>query len=447
MQQETPSGPNSMARNINWVELVLFLSDMQYLEKEKAVSWSHQFARVTIAGPGERPVTLPTHIRWYSYRNGDPKSRIWNRLLQEAKAEWVLFLEDDEQVMLSDFPARESINRNCWSPALISYFSNEKDKERRFYQIRLVPQTESPLFDGNNLPDCTRYFTEYDYELANKPLFIERSTDPLVHVDPDLELSVQAFAPKVYLVQGDRFFRQGKYVHAAAQYRRLLKKEKLLPFDRLGAVNGLTSCLAEQFKWPQAMALAQKSIEAEPLQKLPYLIQYQIFQLSKQWDEALEVLDRYYELINLPSKANFDKAIDEEETLLNLADLALKGGSKKQASEYFEKLFLMKDGDVERSFLERLLLLSIELSDYERSVFFFQRMFDDLIPDKFDEEQEQSLHDYMSMFMRKGWYDFVFNIYNQLYTFYPENNEYKRRLIVTLSKTDRLEKARKLIAS
>src|SRR5699024_2253666 len=101
-----------------------------------------------------------------------------------------------------------------------------------------------------------------------------RESSPVGHINTDAELSLLTFAPQLYLVLGQRNFNDGKYVRAAAQYRQLLKKEKLLPFDRLGAVNGLASCMAEQYKWQKALTLARESIEAEPQQCLPYLIQF-----------------------------------------------------------------------------------------------------------------------------------------------------------------------------
>jgi hypothetical protein len=48
--------------------------------------------------------------------------------------------------------------------------------------------------------------------------------------------------------------------------------------------------------------------------------------------------------------------------------------------------------------------------------------------------------------MKNEWYAFVGELYERLYTAEPENAEYRRRLIVAFSKTDRIDRARKLIA-
>ena len=50
----------------------------------------------------------------------------------------------------------------------------------------------------------------------------------------------------------------------------------------------------------------------------------------------------------------------------------------------------------------------------------------------------------MEMFMKKSWYETVYQVYSELYYHYPQNDEIRRRLIVTLVKTKRVEQARNL---
>ncbi|MDR8394645.1 hypothetical protein NC796_26105 [Aliifodinibius sp. S!AR15-10] len=434
---------NVTDNKMGWIELVLFLSDNRYLDKQRLSEWENHFARMTIAGMGPRPEDLPARVGWHSYHPEEARSTVWNRLLAESRKEWTLFVEDDEQLRLDDFPRKKSLSPNCWLTTLIRYRNG--GAPRHFYQIRLVHSGTGDLFDGRGLPDCTQYIRQQNISLLERPVIFERQSDPVAHVDTDEELSVRSASPQLYLVQGERYFKQGKYVHAAAQYRQLLKAEKLLPFDRLGAVNGLASCLTEQFKWSKALALAQKSVEAEPAQRVPYLIQFKIFELQKQWEKAYQALLSYYEKSDRNSRANFDRMLQQEEALLNLANVALKAGRRKEASDFFEKLFTVKQGKVERSFLHRVLLLSIELFEYERSVSFFERMFGDRLPDKLDQAEQEELDDFMSMFMQKGWYEYVAEVYRTLYHHYPENREYKRRLIVSLTKINKVERARELI--
>lgn len=433
---------------IDWAELVLFLSDRSHLDIKKVKEWSCIFFGITVAGQGSRPTELPEEVSWYSYENGAYRSEVWNVLLGRVEKEWVLYLEDDEQILFSDFPEERALRKDLWCPALIR--QDRSESIMQLYQMRLV-YTEvqgERLFRGLNLPDCTQFITANGIELYNRPFVIERKTSPIDHINVNEELSVQTFSPKLYLVQGDRYYRQGKYVRAAAQYRQLLKKKKLLPFDRLAAINGLASCMAEQYKWSNAMMLAEESLQAESLQALPYLIQFKINELQKNWKQAYTILLQYYERRSLFSRASFDKIMDEETTLVNLADIALKAGERKQASDYFDELFTHKRWNVDRDMLYKVLVLSIELSDYERAVHLFNRMYKDLLSEKLDDEQQKKeLNNIMSMFIKKGWHGFVANVYSKLYQAYPRDETYKRRLIVALTKTNRLDKARSMLSN
>lgn len=446
MQQNSLSNAENRVKSIKWVELVLYLSDIQYLDHDKIHRWHQQFGKITVAGVGTRPAGLASHIVWHPYTLGEDRSTIWNQLLEKAQKDWVLFIEDDEQLQLNDFPEKGTVTPQQWVPSLIQ--QGNSGNSRKYYQMRLVHIQGKKLFKGKNLPDCTHYIRENNVGLSEKPFIIERKTDPVAHVDPDEELSIKDPSPQLYLVLGERYFNERKYVRAAAQYRQLLKTEKLLPFDRLGAVNGLTSCLTEQHKWTKALTLTHESVQAEPQQYLPYLIQFKIYELNKQWKKSYEVLLRYSEIYSHPSKANFDKAIDEEETILTLANLSLKAGNREQASRHFEKLFNLKKGAVDRAFLHRMLILSIDLKDYEKAVYFFKEMFEGkLLDHSLNDEEQDELNDFMSLFMKCGWYEYVSTVYKKLYALDPSNREYKRRLIVTLTKTNRIEKARELLSN
>ncbi|WP_138430765.1 tetratricopeptide repeat protein [Fodinibius saliphilus] len=439
-----PQGNSGM----EWAEVVLFLSDMSYLDNRKLSQWAEQFAHVTVAGKAERPEEITDGIDWYRYEEESVRSEVWNTILDKVRKNWVLFVEDDETVRLSSFPDKHSLSDRTWTPTLIR--QEKEDRSRQFYQMRLInaaANNGSNIFSGRNLPDSTQYIRGHDIELSNHPIIIERESNPISHIDIDEELSVKEYSPKLYLVQGERYFNEKKYVRAAAQYRQLLKMEKLLPYDRLAAVNGLASCLTEQHKWTNAMTLAEESLKAESLQSLPYLIKYRIFELKKEWGKAHETLSQYYRRFSLYSRANFDRNIDEEKTLVSLANVALKSGDRKAAAGYFENLFSFKRGDIDRSLLKKVLVMSVELDDYERSVYLFERMFGDKLPDKLDAQGREELEEIMTLFMSRKWHEYVSQVYTKLHNAYPEDSTYKRRLIVTLTKTNRLDKAKSMVAN
>jgi len=430
---------------MEWLEIVLQLSDLKYLDIEKIHQWNKQFAYVTVVADAKRPTRLNNDIAWYQIGKDKGRSPVCNAMLINARRNWVLFLEDDESIRLGSIPANHSLDPQTWTPTLIR--QEKPGGYLQYYQMRLVHATSNPIFDGKNLPDCTRYIRDNEIQLLNHSVVIERDSSPISHVDIDAELSLKNYSPRLYLVSGDRYFKNKKYVHAAAQYRRLLKEEKLLPFDRLGAVNGLASCYVEQYKWDKAVALSNESLNAESLQSLPYLIKYRIHELRKEWDESFKIIKQYYERFTLHSRASFDQIINEEKALVNLANVALKAGMRREATRYFEKLFVFKRDGVDRSLLKKVLVLSIELEDFERSVYLFERIFKDDLFGEINKETEEDFEQIMTMFMQREWYDYVSQVYNKLHNLYPENRTYKRKLIVALTKTNRLDKAKAMLTN
>lgn len=94
-----------------------------------------------------------------------------------------------------------------------------------------------------------------------------------------------------------------------------------------------------------------------------------------------------------------------------------------------------------------MLLLSIELDDYDRSTNLFEQLFKERLPHNLDEEGQGELDKIMTLFMEREWYDYVSKVYNNLHDAHPQNRSYKRRLIVTLTKTNRLDRAKTMLGS
>lgn len=442
--------PSKKLANSEWIEAVLYLSDRQYYDQHKIKTLVDYFGTLVVAAPFPSPEQKQKQVQWISYSE-ELRSELWNDLLQQSSTEWILFIEDDEVLHFSSLPSKKALNAQQWPPALIKKEGKGQGTNFQYYNMRLIPAEiaeDNTIFSGKNLPDCTSYIRENNIDLLNNPIVLERQSDPVTGVDIPDELSIQNHAPKLYLVQGKRDFENKEYVCAAAQYRQLLKKDKLLPYDRLAAVNGLASCLAEQHKWEKALSLTRQSIEAESLQRLPYLIQFRIYQLRKQWEEALHALQEYYQRLTLFSRANFDRLMEEEKSLVHLANTALKAGDRPKATEYLDELFTLKRGNADEELLEKALLLSIELEDYKRSVDLFERLFDDqLPPGEGDLESRSSMDEILTLFMKQGWYDYVSGVYKAFHEAYPEDREFKRKYIVTLTKTNRLDQARKMVAN
>jgi len=443
----TINTPSKNTNNTAWADVVWYLSDNTFLNSEQLLKLTQNFGFVSIASPESRPDSIPENVNWYQYKTETPRAETWNWLLKAGSNDWKLFLMDDEILRVAELDASIKENEMEWPASLIHHRGSEKNYQ--YYQMRLVRNFEGFQFDGVNLPDATRSIINNGIRIANMPVEIMATRNPNAEVDIEEEMAIRNFAPQLYIENGYRLFKEKKFIHAAAQYRVIANSQNILPFDRLSALNGIASCHAEMFRWELALTAAEYSLEQERFQHLPYLIKFKVFQLNKNWTEAYQALHIYYEntfyeRIKLHSRANYDVRLTIEDTLVGLVDLAFKAGFIQEASEHLEDLFNLKEGNLEESFLKQLLVLSIELDDFEKSEFFFKKLFSEKFPKNLTEQETSLLNDYMEMFMKKNWYETVYEVYSELYYHFPQNDEFRRRLIVTLVKTNRVEQARNL---
>ncbi len=441
---------------IDWVEPALYLSDSSKPVPSTLFQWLKVFPAVQVASPDACPKSLEGKVSWYRYTDEENRTGVWNKMAAAAKAPWVLFLQDDEKPDLSSIPGIQDISEDYWKPVLIRW--RENGSMHQCYQIRLVSSAADNPFDGIGLPDGTGYLFRKKIRLGHQPVTIQRESDPFADLDTERELVSPRPSSQSFLVAGRRLVQQGDYVLAAAQFRKVLKTEKLLVCDRAAALNGLAGCKAEQFKWDRAAEFAEKSIRLQPRQWLPYLILFRIHQLGKRWQEAHDVLSEYHRMNKQVSGASFDRTLSETETLKQLADMSARAGNMEGAFSYYQKLYesdkpAVASDDSEASvkadsgnkLLERLLIFALELEKYDCSVHYYREMFGDIAPGEMDEQREELLFDCLGLFMRNGWYDFASARYKELVENEPENDVYMRRWLVALSKSKDIDKARSLL--
>jgi len=435
--------PNKTA----WVDVVWYLSDIAYLNYETLSKLLVNFGKITIASTDERPKNLPLNVNWHCYEKDEPRVSVWNKLLTVGTNSWKLYVMDDEILRVHEIDATIQDNPKEWPATLIHHRGSEKNYQ--YYQIRLINNIEGFQFDGVNIPDATRCITKNGITLSSIPIEIMAKRNPNSELDIEQEMTIRNFAPQLFIENGFRLFKEKKYIHAAAQYRVIANSDNVLPFDRLSALNGIASCHAEQFRWENALIAAEKSIREESFQRLPYLIKFKVYQLNNNYVEAYNALHTYYEntfyeRVKLHSKASYDVRLSIEDSLISLVDLAFKAGYVQEAQEHLEELFNLKQGKLEKNYLKQLLVLSIELEDLEKSEFFFKKLYANKFPKNLTDQEISLLNDYMEMFLKKNWYETVYEVYSELNYHYPQNDEYRRRLIVTLVKTGRVEQARNL---
>lgn len=424
------------------VELILYVSKPSNITERRIENFKKYFSSITIAAPFDKKLLLSDNMRWFRFTADMSKSTVWNRLIQESEAQSQFIIEEDEELTEEAYGFFKSEDQGKWAAALISVKNGEN--VTAYHQIRFIREAKRDVFKGGAIPDATEYILQNEVLLDDSPILISRSNSPFPKTDL---LEGQEITSRRDLVEGYGKIFNKKYSEAAAYFRKVLKHEKLLPFDRLAAVNGLSTCLTEQFKWDRALKLAEQSAEAEPLQYIPYLIQFRIYELNKNWDNAYLALKKYYTNIDESTRAGFDRGMSRAATLEKMGDLALKIKDHGVAGEHFEELYNIKEGAVERGFLKRLFVMASDRGDFTKSKFFFEKLFGDYLPDKLSRRATAELGDCMEQFMKNHWYDYALNVYEDLVEEHPSNGEYKRRYVVLLTKLNRMDRAKKLIAA
>lgn len=424
------------------IELILYVSRPSNITERRIENFKKYFSSITIAAPFDKKLLLSDNMRWFRFTADMSKSTVWNRLIQESESQSQFIIEEDEELTEEACGFFKSKDQSKCAAALISVKHGEN--VTAYHQIRFIREAKGDVFKGGTIPDATEYILQNEILLDDSPILMSRSNSPFPKSD---FLEGHELSTRRDLIEGYGKISNKKYSEAAAYFRKVLKREKLLPFDRLAAVNGLSTCLTEQFKWERALKLAEQSAEAEPLQYIPYLIQFRIYELKKDWDKAYSALEKYYSNIDKSTRAGFDKGMSREATLEKIGDLALKIKDHRVAGEYFEELYNIKEGAVERGFLKRLFVMASDRGDFTKSKFFFEKLFGAYLPDKLSRRATAELQDCMEQFMKNRWYDYALDVYEDLVEENPSNGEYKRRYVVLLTKLNRMDRAKKLIAA
>ena len=393
-------------------------------------SYTHYFQKVEIIGETDL------------LEVGDTKTSKWNYLAYNAKTPWILFIEGNEILETSNLSYLHELNNDTWSSCIVSVQTNKGIES--YYQNRLVPTGIEGIFQGRELPDTSNFILENNVKLLHQSIDIQSDVIPWEKIDISAERVSLNSPVNLFLYEARKYISEQKFVQAASSYRVALKKDRLLPYDRLAALNGLARCYVEQHKWARALELMEYSIDLEPQQHLAYLIKYKVYQLAKNWDAAVEALNSYLQNYAIFSKSSHDIKIPYDETVLELSNLHLDLGMKDKAYEYYCD-FLNTSLEEVRESHHLALKMAIGLEKKREANKHFKFLYPDILSLNLDKIETKQFHDYMEMFLENNWHSTVEKIYTKLYEAYPTNRMYRRKLIATLIKADKLELAREIM--
>ena len=373
---------------------------------------------------------------------GDTKTSKWNYLAYNAKTPWILFIEGNEILETSNLSYLNELNNDIWSSCIVSVQTNKGIES--YYQNRLVPTGIEGIFQGRELPDTSNFILDNNVKFLHQSIDIQSDVIPWEQIDISAERVSLNSPVNLFLYEARKYISEQKFVQAASSYRVALKKDRLLPYDHLAALNGLARCYVEQHKWVRALELMEYSIDLEPQQHLAYLIKYKVYQLAKNWDAAVEALNSYLQNYEIFSKSSHDIKIPYDETVLELSNLHLDLGMKDKAYEYYCD-FLNTSLEEVRESHHLALKMAIGLEKKREANKHFKFLYPDILSLNLDKIETKQFHDYMEMFLENNWHSTVEKIYTRLYEAYPTNRMYRRKLIATLIKADKLELAREIM--
>ncbi|MDZ7771129.1 MAG: hypothetical protein U5K31_00015 [Balneolaceae bacterium] len=366
-----------------------------------------------------------------------------NRVTAEVTEGHILLLFADETPRLADLPGDLS-NTECLKVKLIQQAEGES---RHNYQVRLFPATGDRIFEGFAIPDLTRAFFVRGWKLRGEVPEFRKSSAAYSIAQVTREAEHCGHTRLCSFWKGLAAAEQRGYARAEEYFRKARNGPSLLEFDLLAAMNNLAHALVEQHKLQEAIRVAAQSIQWNASQRAPYLILQRAQLMAGNREESILAMEAYLEHLEEDTVANLDTYLGASEVHYLVGEQKLREGNYEGAFHHYGTHYRLEDGQVEQPVLEKLFIYSIELQNRDLSIRYFNDIFGEHIPDKLDDDMSARLLESLSLFMDNEWYDFVSEVYEELVTHNPGDNELLHGWITTLIKNKDIEKAQSLIKS
>lgn len=406
--------------------------------------WLFRFGAVRVLSDQPRPAHLPQDVRWSEFPSETTRTENWNRAVEESSHSWTLILEQGEHLHPESFDLNLPLDPGSWPLARICW-RREGDVTRIYQQNRLIPGGWSAPFDGMDLPDVSRTLREHSILAGDRVLELDRETHPWQDVRSHPDRPGEEDTPSWKLAMGEYFLDEGQPVVAAGYFRTLLKRSELSMGDRLSALNGLASSYAEQHRWREALDLTDQSISQTSRQWLPHLIRYRLLDLSGEKGAARQALEMYALAMEKDSRASMDRRLSWSELVRRQIRLDVAMGDLARALDGLDRLAEQLEGEAYHEIVLRAIRVALQARDRERAGSYLNRLKGELEKAEPSAERLEELELLMEGMSDEGWYDLLLPVYESLQTQYPENELYRRRLIVALSRTGHLKRAQAMM--
>ncbi len=364
-----------------------------------------------------------------------------NKAAVQAESDHILWIEEGERLL--EIP---DLKKNtCYKARVVN---DESEHPVQNWQVRLFPNVfpgDAP-FSGFDIPEIYSTSTRLNWKQANSVLTIHRKS-PL--------FSAEVIKREVEAETGDASHNFWSAMLAAENknfnkavgcLKEVLNKDKkMAPWNRLAALNGLANALVETQHLQKAKQYAEKSLEMSANQRAPYLTLYQYYSTQRKPEKACEMLDWYRKVIDCITDANWDVYLPESQAAFLMAEISFRSGWHEKAYRHYEEFYAFNDGQVSQPVLEKLFVYAVELQHRDKAMEYFEAIFGSDITAKFDDDTSQRISEALSLFADKEWHDLASNIYGELLSHRPEDENLRRSCIRSLIKNDEMKKAQALL--
>lgn len=384
------------------------------------------------------------HVENVYSAGGQPRVSILNMIVHKVSTPWIFYLDADEVI---DWNSLLELNTELKK----SYSVTIKTKQEahsvfsQSQEIRLFPRPEESCFTGHTLPYASQMLQNENWTCEQSNLIIQKISELYSISILDNEYVLTEDKEWAFLLNAMNRAGNGRYKEAEYFFRRALKGDRLLQADRLAALNGLADALWEQHRFAEADETADLSLQLTCTQRMPYLVLYRISHYKGNSEAAYQYLSKYLKYAEVPSMAHFDVSTPVEECHNLLMQLASENGDYSKTLFHLEHLYKLNGGNLDEKWLEKLLVLSIELEQYEKSVTYFNALFCPLEPQQFTTRKRSMMYEMLSFFNEKNWHHFTCNVYEKLFHQQQQDDQLLNRWVATLTKSGEISKARQLI--
>ncbi len=380
-----------------------------------------------------------------SYPGNFSKISNLNDAITKAEHDWILLLEESELIF---FPGLLELPLDNKDAVFAARIQKQDDPTKRiFYEIRLFPKLSDFEIKGIQLRDFHPAVSKNELSIHTDKVDILRENEYIGDFDLDRELERDTEHGPALLMKAVTEAADRKYKEASDSFIRAIQSGRLFKFDHAAALNGLADASFELNRWHDSKERAEKSLTLTHQQRMPHLILFRTSFASNRWGEAYDHLYRYLEVLASGTEVNQDVIFPLSDTQYLLGEAAYRNGWHERALAHYEQYYDLKKGNIQPEVIERLLLYAIELSEYDKSLVYFNHLFGDVIKEPLSASDETRILEVLSLFMEQGWHEFSLEVYEVICRNNPEKPELIRRWVAALIRAQKVEKAQEIIAN